>query len=90
MSCSSCKYWDKGPNEYPCKKCIHNALEMFKPMTNFDRIKSMSVEKLADFICDIYASNEHREIRVNGKWMHPEDVEEWLERAVEDEQREAD
>lgn len=51
-------------------------------MTNFERIKRMSVEELADFICDIYASNEHREIRVNGKWMHPEDVEEWLEREI--------
>ena len=34
---------------------------------------------------DLYASNEHRKIRVDGKWMHPEDVEEWLEREVEDE-----
>ena len=68
-----------------CPQCTHNAIDHFKPMTNFERIKAMSVEKLADFICDIYASNEHREIRVNGKWMHPEDVEEWLEREVEDE-----
>ena len=86
MKCSSCKYWDKGIDEHPCNKCIHNATERFKPMTNFDRIKAMSVEELADFICDIYASNEHREIRVNGKWMHPEDVEEWLVREVGGEQ----
>ena len=85
MKCNSCKYWDKGLDEYPCNKCIHNAIEKYEPMTNFDHIKKMSVEELADFICDIYASNEHREIRVNGKWMHPEDVEEWLESAKEDE-----
>ena len=78
MTCNSCKHWDKGINDYPCNKCIHNALDHYKPITNFERIKAMSVEKLADFICDIYASNEHREIRVDGKWMHPEDVEEWL------------
>ena len=84
VKCNSCKYWDKGLNEYPCNKCIHNAIEHFKPMTNFDRIKAMSVETLADFICDIYASNEIGEIRVNGKWMLPEDVEEWLEREVEE------
>lgn len=54
-----------------------------KILTNFDRIKNMSVEELADFICDIYASNEHIEIRVDGKWMFPEDVEEWLEREVD-------
>ena len=85
LSCDSCKYRNKGSDGYPCNHCTHNAIDYFKPMTNFERIKTMSIEKLADFICDIYASNEHREIRVDGKWMHPEDVEEWLEREVEDE-----
>ena len=78
IACYCCKYWGKEMDEYPCSQCTHNAIDHFKPMTNFERIKAMSVEELADFICDIYASNEHREIRVNGKWMHPEDVEEWL------------
>ena len=54
-----------------CPQCLTS-------QTNFDRIKSMTVDELANFICDIYASNEHREIRVDGKWMFPEDVEEWL------------
>ena len=85
MTCDSCKHWKKELDEYPCSKCIHNALDYYKPITNFERIKAMSVEELADFICDIYSSNEHREIRVDGKWMHPEDVEEWLEREAEDE-----
>ena len=85
MSCNSCKYWDKGVDEYPCNKCVHNAIDHFAPVTNFERIRSMSVEELANFICDIYASNEHREIRVDGKWMFPEDVEEWLEREVTNE-----
>ena len=82
--CDSCKHWDKGLDEHPCNKCTYNSINHFKPMTNLERIKKMSVENLADFICDIYADNEHRQIRVNGKWMFPEDVEEWLEREVED------
>ena len=49
-------------------------------MTNFERIKGMSVEELGDFICDIYSSNEHKEIRVDGDWILPEDIEEWLEK----------
>ena len=53
-------------------------------MTNFDRIKAMSIDELANFICDIYACNEYREIRVDGKWMFPEDVDEWLEREVDE------
>ena len=79
MKCNSCKYWYKGVDESPCNKCIHNATDQFKARTNLERIRAMSIDDLADFICDIYASNEHREIRVDGKWMHPEDVVEWLE-----------
>ena len=82
MTCNSCKYWDKEVHEYPCNQCVHNSVDQFTPMTNFERIKRMSVDELADFICDIYASNEHHEIRVGGKWMLPEDVGEWLEREV--------
>lgn len=85
IACYSCKYWDTDDDKYPCNECTHNAIDHFRIMTNHERIKAMTVEELADFICDIYASDEHREIRVDGKWMHPEDVEEWLERAVEDE-----
>lgn len=57
-SCELCKYFYKGENDYPCSKCIHNAVEKFTPMTNFDKIKSMSVEELAKFLaipceCDV-------------------------------------
>lgn len=84
MTCNSCKYWDRDVNAYPCNGCIHAALDRFEHITNFDKIKKMSVEDLANFICDIYASNEHHEIRVDGKWMLPEDVEEWLGREVDE------
>ena len=80
MACSECKHFSKQDNEFPCSRCVHNSLDYFTPMTNLERIRAMSVYELADFICDIYASNEHREIRVDGKWMRPEDVEEWLDK----------
>ena len=52
-------------------------------MTNFERIKGMTVDEMADFICDIYADNNHNgEIRVFGQWMLDIDVEGWLEREV--------
>ena len=84
MKCNWCKYRSNGLDDYPCNKCIHNAIDKFVPVTNYDAITSMSVTALADFICDIYASDEHHEIRVNGKWMLPENVEEWLERDAND------
>ena len=81
--CNICKHRNKLETEYPCSCCVHACVDKYEPMTNHEVITSMTPRQLADFICDIYASNEHREIRVDGKWMHPEDVEEWLERARE-------
>ena len=82
--CRHCKHRDKDIDEIPCRNCnsyTQNGCN-FEPINNYHRIKAMTPIELADFICDIYASNEHREIRVEGKWMFPEDVEEWLEREV--------
>lgn len=83
MSCNTCKHFKTDPTQYPCMGCTHNSLDRYTPMTNYEHITSMSVEELANFICDIYASNEHKEIRVNGIWMFPEDVEEWLTKIKE-------
>lgn len=82
--CSDCKHDDKTINEYPCCECCNAYLSKFEPKTNFDRIKEMSVGEMADFICDIYADNDHSpQIRVGGKWMFDTDVEEWLESEVQ-------
>ena len=87
MKCYSCKCWDKELDEYPCNKCIHNATDQFKPMTNFDRIKAMTVEKLAEFICCIYDIEEDRAKFINGTIIpcyNQCDIKEWLEREVEE------
>lgn len=60
------------------EKCRPLLVEMQNPKTNFERIKAMSIEKMADFISDIYANNEHAEIRVNSEWLASEDIEQWL------------
>ena len=86
MKCNSCKHWDKELDEYPCNKCIHNATERFEPMTNFERIKGMSVEKLAEFICGIYDMEEDKAKFINGTIIpcySEDDIREWLEREVE-------
>ena len=58
-SCSRCKYRYKRENEVPCVGCIHNAVDNFKPMTQGDKIRSMSDEELAIFLHDYaYDSNE--------------------------------
>jgi hypothetical protein len=85
MKCDSCKYWDKELDEYPCNKCIHNAVEHYKPMTNFEKIKGMSIEQLAEFICGICDEEDGSKF-INGIIIPDFDeyaVQEWLERTVE-------
>lgn len=86
MKCDSCKYWDKEIDEYPCNKCIHNAVERYESMTNFEKIKSMSLEKLAEFICGIYDMEEDSAKFINGTIIpcyNEYDIQEWLKRTVE-------
>ena len=91
MNCNSCKHLDKKVDEYPCSKCIHTALDYSEPMTNFDRIKRMSVDELAEFICGIYDTEADAAKFINGTIIpaySEYDIKEWLEREVEDEQKE--
>ena len=87
MKCNSCKYQDKREDEYPCNKCVHNAIEHYQPLTNLERIRNMSVEELASFICSIYDMGEDKFI--NGtiiSYYNEYDIQEWLEREVEDDE----
>ena len=52
-SCDKCKYNSKSESEYPCNQCVHNATDKFKPITNADRVRSMSDEELAEFLLKV-------------------------------------
>ena len=54
-SCERCKYQNKQEHEEPCAGCTHNAKDNFKPLTNADRIRSMTDEELAEWLRDIHA-----------------------------------
>ena len=86
MTCDSCKYWDKGTDEYPCNTCVHNAAERFEPITNFERIQKMSIEELAAFICGIYDEDDGQSKFINGTTIAAyteDDIKEWLERKAD-------
>lgn len=60
--CDKCKAVGKDRTEFPCSRCIHNAIDHYKPMTNADRIRNMTDDELAIFInatrCDaLYGSD---------------------------------
>ena len=48
--CKGCAYVSRGEHEAPCVKCMQNASDNYKRMTNADRIRSMSDEELAEFL----------------------------------------
>lgn len=48
--CNLCKYGDRGMDEHPCDKCVHNTTDQFEPMSNFERIKKMSVEEFVEWV----------------------------------------
>ena len=48
--CKGCAYVYVGEHEMPCVKCVQNASDNYKRMTNADRIRNMNDEELADFI----------------------------------------
>ena len=86
-----CVYWNNGK----CKKfsddditswCVWNPCDSQTP-SNADRIRSMSDEELALWICGIYDIEEE-----NGKFIDgtiipgytPNDIEEWLQQPAEE------
>lgn len=48
--CVGCKYENESPDSKYCLGCKQNAIDKYTPMTNADRIRSMSDEELAKFI----------------------------------------
>lgn len=57
----NCKHIGKEENEEPCCGCLHNETEI-EPYRNADRIRHMSDDELARFLCVIaWEPNEYEE-----------------------------
>ena len=72
-SCEKCKYRYKSDCEYPCERCVHGCVvkEYYEPMTNADRIRSMSDEELAEHFSELIKDTYENE--------YCKDVNDWLE-----------
>ena len=51
--CVGCKYELEPEDSKYCLGCKQNAVDKYAPMTNADRIRSMTDEELAYYLCDI-------------------------------------
>ena len=86
-----CVHWDKGK----CKKfsddgitswCVWNPCASQTP-SNADRIRSMSDEELALWICGVYDIEEENGKFINGTIIPgyaPHDIEEWLQQPAKE------
>lgn len=51
--CVGCKYEHESADSKYCLGCKQNAIDKYAPMTNADRIRSMTDEELAEWIYSI-------------------------------------
>ena len=51
--CVGCKYENESPDSKYCMGCKQNAIDKYTPMTNADKIRSMSDEELAELLTKI-------------------------------------
>lgn len=69
---------------FECPVCGHKTN---MPQTNADRIRSMTDEELALWICGVYDIEEENGKFINGiiiPGYAPHDIEEWLQRPAEE------
>ena len=85
--CKGCKYEHCEDDSKYCNGCKQNAVDKYTRMTNADRIRSMSDEKLAEFIEQVstdsmetisFGTKEYKEV-----WEHKETALKWLQSDVE-------
>ena len=89
-----CVHWNKGK----CKKfsddditswCVWNPCDSQTP-SNADKIRSMTDEELALWICGVYDIEEENGKFINGIIIPgyvPHDIEEWLQQPAEETER---
>lgn len=51
--CKGCKYENQSASSGFCIGCIQNAVDKYKPQNNADRIRKMSDEELAEWLCHV-------------------------------------
>lgn len=80
--CDTCKYEHLDIQDYPCRKCSHSYIDKYEPKTNADRIRNMSDEELAQFLCRVKSDYQWMEHEFPSEEEHGE-WEEWLRSEAE-------
>lgn len=85
LRCEKCKHMDVSGEKYPCSECDSIVNDLFEPKkkTNADRIHSMNIEDLAEFLKNVkadyqWANPDYPSEDDAGAWV------EWLQSEVEE------
>ena len=73
--CKGCKYEHCEDDSKYCNGCKQNAVDKYTRMTNADRIRYMSIEELAEFLCKVKSDYQWLE----HEFPSEEECEEWEE-----------
>ena len=73
--CKGCKYEKCSEDSKECRGCKQNAVDKYTRMTNADRIRYMSIEELAEFLCKVKSDYQWLE----HEFPSEEECEEWEE-----------
>lgn len=77
--CQKCKYTDMQGEKIPSNW-------KGKPKTNADRIRAMTDEELAEFLCGVYDNDEDYAKFINGyciPYYNEDSIKEWLQQPAE-------
>ena len=77
--CKLCKYEHCSMESKECLGCTQNATDKYKRMTNADRIHSMNIKELAEFLITVETYGYHDQ-SVSGNL----EMFEWLQSEVEE------
>ena len=82
--CKLCKYENCGMESKECIGCKQNSIDKYKRMTKADRIRSMSDEELALFLCNIHEPDEDTIVIDDKEFFAETEILEWLQSEVEE------
>ena len=86
----SCKHREKDNCKKDGRPCIHDS-DCFEPIpiTNADRIRAMSDEELAEFLCGVYDDGEYEYDKficgVIIPYYNEDSIKEWLKQPADEE-----
>lgn len=87
--CNTCKHNYKANGDEPrCNRMCEN-FDEYKPMTNYEKIKAMSIGEMANLLFEVQSNctNSNSCQKCRAKWClskNEECMQEWLESEVED------